>query len=83
MYYVYFIQSVEDHKNYVGFTANLDRRIAQHNAGASCYTSGRHWELVYYEAYRSRADAVLREKRLKQYGKSLAMLKRRLQESFL
>jgi len=39
------------------------------------------WTLVYYEAYKARKDAMLREKRLKDHGKALGQLKRRIEHS--
>ena len=34
MYYVYFLRSLKNpKKTYVGFTENIDQRLAEHNAG--------------------------------------------------
>jgi predicted GIY-YIG superfamily endonuclease len=38
-------------------------------------------KLIYYEAYLSRTDAFNREKKLKQFGSSVAKLKMRIQNS--
>lgn len=40
-------------------------------------------ELIYCEAYRSKADALIREKRLKQFAKGFASLKGRLRYSLM
>jgi len=37
--------------------------------------------LVYYEAYNSERDAMIREKRLKYFGKAYQELKKRINES--
>lgn len=66
MYYVYVLQSESDAGLYIGFTADLRQRFAQHQAGDSCATAFRRpWRLIYYEAYRMRQDAEGREKFLK------------------
>lgn len=82
MYYVYVIQSKKNKKLYFGFTQDLRRRFKEHNNGFSRYTkNSMPWELIYYEAYKSKKDALKREKKLKQFKKGYAMLKKRLEES--
>ena len=70
MYYVYVLRSKKDDNYYIGYTSDLDRRIAEHNQGVSKSTAHRRpLELVYYEACRSNKDALHREKYLKStYG---------------
>jgi putative endonuclease len=64
--YVYVLRSQRDGRFYVGFTADLRRRLAQHNAGQVTSTSARTpLELIYYEACRCQQDATRREKYLK------------------
>jgi putative endonuclease len=77
MHYVYILKKRKDGEIYIGYTDNLKRRIKEHNAGNNV------WELVYYEAYKARKDASLREKRLKYYGKALGQLKRRINNSLV
>ena len=72
MYYVYIIKKCNDSEIYIGFTNNLKRRFKEHNR------SRVKWTLVYYEAYKARKDALLREKRLKYFGNALGQLKRRI-----
>ena len=79
MYYVYLIVS-EDKQVYTGYTNNLKRRINEHNAGKSRFTSGKSWRLVYYEAYFSKEDARHREKRLKD-GRARRQLRDRIEKS--
>jgi putative endonuclease len=52
---------------YVGWTLDLERRLAEHNgkaAGAKT-TRGRVWSLVYAEKHRTRKGAMRREFALK------------------
>lgn len=66
MFYVYILQSKVDQSFYIGFTTDLDRRLSEHNAGKSRYTSKkRPWEMVYTESYSSKVEALKREKFLK------------------
>ena len=47
---------------YVGWTNNLERRLAQHNAGKGARsTRGRVWVLLYSERCASRRHAMSRE----------------------
>lgn len=70
-HYVYVLRSIKDGRLYVGYTTNLKRRLAEHNAGT--VPSTRHripFKLIYYEACRHQADALRRERYLKTtYGK--------------
>ena len=76
-YYVYALRSLQDAGFYVGFTGDLKRRLAEHQAGQ--VSSTRHRlpvELVYYEASRSQRDATRREKYLKStWGKRFLKLR--------
>ena len=53
---------------YVGWTLDLERRLAEHNcAGRGAKTTrGRAWTLVYAEKHRTRRKAMAREYVLKQ-----------------
>jgi putative endonuclease len=54
------------YRTYVGWTIDLNRRIAQHNAGKGARsTRGRVWVLLYSERHRSRRVAMSREWHLK------------------
>jgi putative endonuclease len=66
MHYVYVLQSESDCGLYIGYSANLRRRLAEHQAGLAMATSYRGpWRLIYYEAYLEEADARGREEFLK------------------
>ncbi|PYJ42735.1 MAG: excinuclease ABC subunit C [Verrucomicrobia bacterium] len=66
MHYVYLLRSASDGGFYIGYTANLRKRFAQHAKGTSLATSHRGpWKLIYYEAYLNQEDALGRERYLK------------------
>lgn len=53
-------------RTYVGWTNNLDRRLAAHNAGTGARsTRGRVWTLLYAERHGTRREAMSREWHLK------------------
>lgn len=75
---MYVLRSETDSGLYIGYSADLRKRIAQHKRGASVATSYRGpWKLIYYEAYVEQADAIGREKFLKS-GSGRSYLKRQL-----
>jgi putative endonuclease len=52
--------------SYVGWTLDLERRLAQHNAGKGARTTrGRVWSLLHSESFETREDAMSREWHLK------------------
>lgn len=66
MHYVYVLHSISDGGFYIGYSANLRKRFAQHIAGSAVATSYRGpWKLVYYEGYLNQKDALGRERYLK------------------
>ncbi len=82
MYYVYIIKSKKDGSIYVGCTNDLRKRIIQHNENKSYYTKHNGpWEVRYYEAFYSKADAFSREDRLKNNARGLQELKKRLKHT--
>jgi putative endonuclease len=53
---------------YVGWTLDLDRRLAEHNGlskGGAKSTRGRTWALLYAEKYKTKRKAMAREYVLK------------------
>jgi len=54
---------------YIGYSADLKRRLSEHKKGASIATKYRGaWKLIYYEAYIEPLDAEGREQYLKSGG---------------
>ncbi len=66
-HYVYVVVC-SDGTYYTGYTTDVARRVAEHNAGTGArYTRGRRpVELVYVERYADRSDAMRREYAIKQ-----------------
>ena len=79
MFYVYILQSkVNSNQTYVGSTADLKKRLAEHNAGKSIHTNKfKPWELAAYVALIDRAHAEQFEHYLKT-GSGRAFAKRHL-----
>lgn len=73
--YVYVLLSADGRRTYVGWTLDLDQRVARHNAGAGAKsTRGQQWRLIYVERHGSRGEAMSREwhlKRDRNFRKSL------------
>ena len=66
MFYVYILKSNLDNKFYTGFSSNLKKRLSEHKSGGVESTRNRRpLELMYYEAYKEKSDALKREKFLK------------------
>jgi len=64
--FVYILKSQKDGSYYIGFTADMNQRLAYHNAGKSRYTSRKMpWRIVYTESFESRSEAMKRERFLK------------------
>ena len=66
MFYVYILRSKKDNSLYIGQTDNLERRLVDHNGGLSKYTRKKiPWVLIYFEKYKTRTEAIERERFLK------------------
>jgi len=66
MYYVYVLKSRLDENLYIGYTTDLRKRFQEHQSGEVASTKPRRpFELIFYEAYKSMADAKRRERYLK------------------
>ena len=78
MFYTYMLKCADD-RLYIGWAADLRKRLVQHRAGRVPATAHRlPVRLEYYETCRSELKARLREKQLKT-GFGRAYLKRRLE----
>jgi putative endonuclease len=81
--FVYIIGSRRgrDRRTYVGWTLDLERRLAQHNSGSGARsTRGRDWLLLYAECCSSRGQAMSREWHLKRARKFREALREALIE---
>ncbi len=76
-YFVYVLRNLEG-RLYIDFTTDLDRRVCEHQEDEGGWTHGRGpWELVYYETFSNRSEAMRRERNLKR-GKTNQELRIRL-----
>ncbi len=65
MYFVYLIINQKDF-SYVGYTADINKRILLHNKGRGAkYTKGSKWKLIYCKKYKSKSKALQEEYKLK------------------
>ena len=79
MHVLYVIKSEVDDGLYIGVTNDLKRRLEEHNQGMNRSTKSRKpFKLIYCEGYKSKRDALIREKKLKQYKNSYTELKKRI-----
>ncbi|MES2589232.1 MAG: GIY-YIG nuclease family protein [Bacteroidota bacterium] len=63
MYYSYVLLSLKNGLIYKGSTENLENRIIVHNSGKVNFTSKYlPWELVLFEEFETRSEALKREK---------------------
>lgn len=82
MHYFYVLRSEKSGRLYTGQTSDLKRRVDEHLADKTSYTSkDKPWKLVYYEAYLSEFDSKSRERSVKNHGNVLALLKKRIKHS--
>jgi len=68
VYFVYIVRCA-DGSLYIGHTNNLEWRLIKHNDGTACaFTSNRRpVRVVYVETFKSRIEAVARERQLKRW----------------
>ena len=81
-FYVYLIITKVKNKtiSYVGYTNNLKKRLAKHNASEGAkFTRGRKWILAYSMSYDSKSKAMSEEYKLKKNYK----LRNKIKSNFL
>ena len=65
-YYAYVLHSKKFNKLYKGYCQDLSKRLKQHNSG---YTKSTRpftpWEIIYFEQFETRNEALKREKYFK------------------
>lgn len=84
MYYIYLIRSKIDGTIYTGYTNDLLKRFKEHNAGGNKSTKNKApFELIYYEAYKAKADAKYRENNLKRFAQAYSQLRKRIKNNLL
>jgi putative endonuclease len=66
MYFTYVLYSKSHNRFYAGMSADISKRVAEHNAGKTKSTKGyRPWELLFAEEFSTRIEARERELYLK------------------
>lgn len=65
-YYTYILRSDIDGRLYKGHTDDVEKRLKEHNTGKTKSTKGYiPWKLVYIETFKTKQEAILREKYFK------------------
>lgn len=85
MWHLYLIQNNKTLERYIGITTDIERRIGEHNQSMNRSTKrlDGEWILIYAESYRSKDDVVIRERKMKMYGKSKQELLKRCINSLI
>jgi len=79
-YFVYLIGNYKKSKvtTYVGYTNNLNNRLKLHNSGKGAkFTRGRIWKLLYFEKFKTKKEAILRECYIKKNRKFRDFVKKK------
>ncbi len=75
-FHVYILLSETTNRYYVGQTQDVTERLAYHNANYSKSLRNRGpWQLVYQEEYKTRGQAIRRERQIKSW-KDRGMIER-------
>jgi len=78
-----YLASLKDKKLYIGQTDNLKQRFKEHQTGKNLSTSSRRpFQLIFYEAFLDKDDAIRREKYFKS-SKGKSSLKQILRSSLV
>jgi putative endonuclease len=82
MFFVYVLYSDEYNKIYIGYTSDIEARLAHHNHPGNRGWTSRYqpWRIIHTEAYVTKKDAMIRERQLKsargrQFVKSIVPLR--------
>ncbi|MEZ5104631.1 MAG: GIY-YIG nuclease family protein [Draconibacterium sp.] len=69
MHYVYALYSKDFDKIYIGYSSDINKRLAAHNHKNNTHWTAKFqpWIIVYSEEYDSKTLALKREKQLKSY----------------
>ncbi len=72
-YFVYILTNDNRHTVlYIGITNDLERRVSEHSLGQGSHFARQYnaHKLIYFEAYPDPANAIAREKQLKNWSRS-------------
>lgn len=78
MYYVYIMRSDKDNSKYIGVTADLKKRLQEHNSGRARYSKTKQpYKIIWYSAFLEKQKAYDFERYLKS-SSGYAFTKKRL-----
>ena len=68
MFKVYILKSSNYNRYYIGHSANIEKRLREHNAGKVRSTKAyRPWEIIYFEVKSDKKAAYKREMQIKSF----------------
>jgi putative endonuclease len=74
-YYVYILESNSSGRLYIGQTQNIENRVNEHNEGMTKSTKGKGpWKLLHSKVFETRTEAMVFERKLKNWKSSLRVL---------
>jgi putative endonuclease len=69
MFFAYILRSEKTKRHYVGSTDNLKNRLEEHNSGETVsIRRGIPWKIVHIEQFKTRSEAIRKEKQIKARG---------------
>jgi putative endonuclease len=83
-FFVYLLININKNRatSYVGYTNNLNKRLALHNKSKGAkFTKGRKWTLIYKKCYKTKSLAMKNEYLLKKNQKKRNLIKRKFIEN--
>ena len=83
-FFVYLLININKNRvvSYVGYTNNLNKRLALHNKSMGAkFTKGRKWTLIYKKCYKSKSLAMKGEYLLKKDQKRRNLIKKKFIEN--
>ena len=83
-FYVYLLVNISKSRvtSYVGYTNNLNQRLALHNTSKGAkFTKGRNWTLIYKKCYNTKSLAMKNEYLLKKNYAKRNLLKKKFLEN--
>ena len=67
-HYVYILQSLKDHRYYIGESKDVEARLEFHNSGFQRSTKHRlPFKIILIEEYANREEALIRERQIKSW----------------
>jgi putative endonuclease len=81
LYFVYILYSLSFDRYYIGSTENIEERLKKHLANHKGFSGkAKDWKIKYKEEFGNKAEALNREKQLKQW-KNRARIERLIEKN--